>query len=467
MFKQLYARAIIPTAVLATFLVYLLLPNTSASAHAPGVRLSASGAAVVDGVFSPGEWDTAAHIDFHLNLPAGGTTPATLFVMNDATKLYLGVRIPGPQIGRGGIAFEFDNDHDGIREQGDNIAAVNATEDGALESSLDGFRDHCGNPNPACGFRDTDYGGTSDMVGAVTNDGTATFYEYSVILDSADNAHDFSLRVGDTVGFTIWASFLGPYPLWAATFFPGHVAFPSAYGDITIASPDSTPPLISATVAPVPNSNGWNNTEVTISWSAVDPESGIASTSACGATTLTQETGGTTLTCSAQNGAGLSATESVLIRIDKTAPTITFSGNAGTYTVDQTILITCVASDALSGVDTTSCPAVASGPATNYAGTTATTSTTLTSTATDNAGNSASASTTFTVIVTADGICRLTASLSIADAICSQVTSIATAPKATAKAGKLQALDNFLAAHSGKLIPADVTDLLSRLAHLL
>ena len=467
MFKRSRTRAVIPSVVVAILLAVTILPNTSALAHAPGVRLSAGGTAAVDGVRSPGEWDAAASVDFELILPAGGTTPATLYAMNDATKLYLGVRVPGPHIGRGGIAFEFDNDHDGIREQGDNIAMVTATEAGITDNTLDGFRDHCGNPNPACGFRDADFGGTTDMVGAATNDGTAVFYEYSVLLDTADNAHDFSLRVGDTVGFTIWATFLGPFPLFSHTFFPGHVAFPSEWGDITIASPDSTAPMISATTAPAPNAYGWNNTDVTASWSVSDPESGIASTSGCGATTLTQETGGTTLACSALNGAGLSATESVLVRIDKTAPTVAFSGNAGTYTVDQTFRITCDAADVLSGVATTSCPDVASGPATNYVGTTATTTTTLTAAATDRAGNSATASTTFTVTVTAEGICRLSASLATAEDICAKVTSIATAPNAAAKAGKLTALDSFLAAQSGKSIPADMADLLGRLAHVL
>lgn len=465
-FKHSHPRAF-STAVLAISLLVALIPTTSASAHVPEVRLSSSGTAVVDGVRSPGEWDTAARVDFEIILPAGGTTPATLYAMNDGTKLYLGVRIPGPHIGRGGIAFEFDNDHDGVREQGDNIALVTATEAGFTEGTLDGFRDHCGNPNPACGFRDADYGGTTDMVGAATNDGTAVFYEASVLLDTADDAHDFSLKVGDTVGFTIWATFLGPFPLFSHTFFPGHVAFPMEWGDITIASPDSTAPIISATTTPAPNAYGWNNTDVTATWSVSDPESGIASTSGCGATTLTQETSGTTLVCSAQNGVGLSSTKSLLIRIDKTAPTITFTGNAGTYTVDETIQIACGATDVLSGIAATSCPDVASGPATDYVGTTATTSWTRTATATDRAGNPATASTTFSVTVTADGICRLSASLPTADDICSKVTSIATAPNGAAKAGKFTAFESFLAAQSGKTIPANMADLLGRLAHLL
>jgi CSLREA domain-containing protein len=89
---------------------------------------------------------------------------------------------------------------------------------------------------------------------------------------------------------------------------------------------DVTPPVIVANVAPSPNANGWNNTDVTVTWNVSDPESGIASSSGCGATTLTSETAGTTLTCSATNGAGLSSSKSVTVKIDKTPPTVTYGG---------------------------------------------------------------------------------------------------------------------------------------------
>lgn len=258
-----------------------------------------------------------------------------------------------------------------------------------------------------------------------------------------------------------------------ASFVYGKVLAAGGYASEATASAElytfvtPTPPLIDVTQSPAPNAEGWNNSDITVTWNVSDPMSGIVSTNGCDTTTITAETAGTTFTCSALNGAGLTASASVLIKIDKTAPTITFSGNTGTYTVDQTIFISCVASDALSGIATTSCPAVASGPATDYVGTTATTSTTLIATATDKAGNSATASTTFTVTVTADGICRLSASLATAHDICTKATSIAIAPNDRAKAGKLQAFDSFLAAQSGKSIPADLATLLSRLAHLL
>ena len=123
---------------------------------------------------------------------------------------------------------------------------------------------------------------------------------------------------------------------------------------------DTTPPVITSTVTPNANSNGWNNGPVTVTWSVSDPESGIASSNGCNKTTLTTETGqqGTTLTCSVTNGAGLSSSASVTVRIDLTAPTLNLpqsivvepsssSGTAVSYNAS--------ASDPLSGLDKLSC----------------------------------------------------------------------------------------------------------------
>src|SRR4029077_19600546 len=89
------------------------------------------------------------------------------------------------------------------------------------------------------------------------------------------------------------------------------------------------------------------------------------------------------------------------ISSDRTAPTVTYTGNAGTYTVDQTISITCSASDALSGLATNTCANI-SGPAYAFLGTN-----TYRATATDVAGNSTTATTTFTVGATNDSLCAL------------------------------------------------------------
>ena len=56
---------------------------------------------------------------------------------------------------------------------------------------------------------------------------------------------------------------------------------------------------------------------MTVTWGVTDPESGIAS-NACAPTTLTNDTPGTTPTCSATNGAGLPRSVPVTVKIDKT-----------------------------------------------------------------------------------------------------------------------------------------------------
>lgn len=85
---------------------------------------------------------------------------------------------------------------------------------------------------------------------------------------------------------------------------------------------DSSAPVITPTVTPAPNAAGWNNTDVTVIWTVNDPESTITSTTGCTTSVLTSETSGTTLTCSATSAGGTSS-QSVTIKIDKTAPVIT------------------------------------------------------------------------------------------------------------------------------------------------
>jgi len=111
---------------------------------------------------------------------------------------------------------------------------------------------------------------------------------------------------------------------------------------------DTTPPVISVAVTPPPNGNGWNNENVFVNWTIGDPESGIASSSGCNDVTLTNETGGTILSCTATNGAGLTSTLPTpwVIRIDKTPPTTTASldpptpnGKRGWYISDVTVCL--------------------------------------------------------------------------------------------------------------------------------
>jgi len=122
----------------------------------------------------------------------------------------------------------------------------------------------------------------------------------------------------------------------------------------TTAPVDTTPPVILPQVFGTLGNNGWYRTSVTVTWSATDAESGIKSSSGCGQTVLTTDTAGVTMTCSATNGAGLSAAASVTIKIDQTPPvasaTVTPPANANGWN-NGTATVFFSGTDNLSGID--------------------------------------------------------------------------------------------------------------------
>src|SRR4051812_47561302 len=90
------------------------------------LELSGFGTPVIDGVISPGEWVSAGQLDFTANTPFGGHTPATLFVMNDASNLYLAVRFERNVLDPGNsMDFEFDNNNGGKAQNGDDLILFN------------------------------------------------------------------------------------------------------------------------------------------------------------------------------------------------------------------------------------------------------------------------------------------------------------------------------------------------------
>jgi hypothetical protein len=153
---------------------------------------------------------------------------------------------------------------------------------------------------------------------------------------------------------------------------------------------DTTPPVIIPTVTGTLGNNGWYVSDVTVSWSVSDPESGIASSSGAGTTVLTSDTAGTTLTCSATNGAGLSNSVSVMIKIDKTGPVVTASAsptpNANGWN-NTDVIVTFSATDA-SGMDTITPPVTVTTEGDGQL---------ITGYATDLAGNVGSASITLNI----------------------------------------------------------------------
>ena len=155
----------------------------------------------IDGVHSVGEWDDA---DCHTN--AISSSDLTICVKNDLVNLYVAVEVTNQdysdpnQPGFDFLNLLFDNDNDGVIETGDDRLGLRY--DGAVVS--DAF-----NPNgvPHHSSADSSFGGTNDLTAAVVHSnpnpnavGTYTA-EYQHPLNTTDDAHDFSLVIGDTVAF--------------------------------------------------------------------------------------------------------------------------------------------------------------------------------------------------------------------------------------------------------------------------
>ncbi len=220
---------------------------------------------------------------------------------------------------------------------------------------------------------------------------------------------------------------------------------------------DASAPVVTPTVSGTMGANGWFVSDVSVSWSATDATSGIASTSSgCVATTTSTDNAGTTYTCSAVNGAGLTAAQSAFAKRDATKPVIGYSGNAGSYTVDESVAITCSASDAMSGLASNTCANIGGDAFTFAIGTNS-----RSASASDNAGNSNTASTSFTVAVTSGSLCSLVqrwvSNAGVANSMCVKL-----------RQGSYGAFRNELSAQGGKkFLSAEHAAILLRLVNVL
>ncbi|EWT05669.1 hypothetical protein N864_03055 [Intrasporangium chromatireducens Q5-1] len=115
---------------------------------------------------------------------------------------------------------------------------------------------------------------------------------------------------------------------------------------------DTTAPLLAGAPTTQPNGNGWYKGDVTVRWTASDPESGIPTAPAD--TTITAEGKGLTSSQTVKNGAGLTtaATSSPAVNIDRTAPTTGISGTSNDWT-NGNVTVTLAATDNLSMADKT------------------------------------------------------------------------------------------------------------------
>jgi serine protease len=117
---------------------------------------------------------------------------------------------------------------------------------------------------------------------------------------------------------------------------------------------DGDLPTITATAQPGPNPAGWNNTDVTVNFTCTDLISGIDS---CTSPVTVSTDGANQLVAgTATDHAGNTATTSVALNIDKTAPAIQITSPAdGTTTSTETVTIAGSVNDPLSGLASVTC----------------------------------------------------------------------------------------------------------------
>ncbi len=120
----------------------------------------------------------------------------------------------------------------------------------------------------------------------------------------------------------------------------------------TVIPSDSTPPVITPNVSGTLGNNGWYVSDVAVSWTVTDADSAVTSTTGCDATAVTADTTGTTFTCTATSAGG-TASESVTVQRDATAPTATATrtpdANANGWN-NSDVTVTFAGSDSLSGI---------------------------------------------------------------------------------------------------------------------
>jgi hypothetical protein len=228
---------------------------------------------------------------------------------------------------------------------------------------------------------------------------------------------------------------------------------------------DNTPPVIVPVIAGTAGANGWYVSDVNVTWTVTDGESAVVSQIGCGPVSVTEDTPGVTFTCSATSAGG-TASQSVTIMRDATAPVVAYAGNAGAYTVDQSVSISCSAADAMSGLASNGCANIAGDAYTFDLGTN-----TFSANATDVAGNVGSATTSFTVSVTFASLCTLSERFSskpgVATSLCAKLNAAENANTEEARKGQINAYLNEVEAQIDKALTVDHAAILDRLGRAL
>jgi len=199
---------------------------------------------VVDGIITAGEYSGGVSLSFVAAVPAGLIslpTPVTVQVKRDQTYLYLAMTYDrkSPIHPMDLVAFEFDNDNDGDREEGDDALSVFANgAPNVAQVAGDGHRYKTSTGSAI--QRDNLDGGTIDALVAwgTAGGGTKITYEIRQPLNSADDAHDFSIAPifgSQTVGMQMMVA-LEKGPIGSLEFLRTHHPSFTTYCQLTVSN---------------------------------------------------------------------------------------------------------------------------------------------------------------------------------------------------------------------------------------
>ena len=167
----------------------------------PPPTLSGCGTPVINGHIAPGEWSPSGQRRLSVNTtPRGDTTPATLYVMNDAFNFYSALAFDETALTPNqGLSMSFFMSSSTFVWQ--DLLTLNANT--GFEDSWVRQPNLC--LNLFCPATDISSGGNRDGLGALANDGVSTAYELSHPLNSGER-YDVALAFGDTVPYTAFLS---------------------------------------------------------------------------------------------------------------------------------------------------------------------------------------------------------------------------------------------------------------------
>jgi len=279
--------------------------------------------------------------------------------------------------------------------------------------------------------------------------------ELAPIKPEKEGAFSFSLLVNDNdgagrKGYIEWGSGIG------------ETKDPKKFRTVQWIVTDDTPPVTVANLEGT-KQNGWYISDVKVNLSATDDNSSVTETvySLDGGATWTKyqtplvfnEDGVYTISFRSTDQFGnQEQPQTVYFSIDRTPPTVQISGG-GTYTVDQTVTVTCTDMDAVSGVVYSSCsvPLLSSPAYLLNVGDNA-----ISAYAIDAAGNSRTEATTVTVKVTVDSLIRLVEAWVTGNGSQGIVNSLGT----KLQHGQFDAFINEVHAQKGKKIPEEAANYL-------